>query len=570
MTEEKTMTGYPSIDKPWLKYYDADLKNKPIPDCTIYEYIYENNKDTLDNYAINYFGTRISYKILFEKIDEAAVAFKNLGVKKGDIVTLVTIACVNQVICFYALNKIGAVSNFVNVLSNEEELKFYIEDGHLNIVVALDLFAEKVITASKNTCVNKIIVYSLKDYMPLATRTVFGFKTRKVAKTFENSSKIVWWKEFCDSASSQKICAIGQSKDLCFLGHTGGTTGFPKSVLLSNNSFNSVAWQYVHTFPHERTDVFLSVMVPFVTYGSIINIHMPLCLGLEVALIPKFDANDWAKYIKKYKVTHLSAIPAYVAPMAEDNALAKMDLSGLKTVGMGGEGMNVPLEEKINTFLEEHHSSAKILKGYGMTEVCATAAVEYATARKEGSVGIPFINNSFMIFDNKTKQELKYGEIGEICMQCLSVMDKYKDNPKATEELIKQHSDGTRWIHTGDLGYIDEDGFIFVEGRMKRMIMTINDGVVYKIFPSQTETILNSHAYVHESCVVGMKKGNDIGLKAFLVLENESDKDSLFMELDNLCKKDLADNQVPDKYEVLKDFPRTPAGKVDYRRLEEI
>lgn len=569
--ENKKMNGYPSIDKPWMKYYSEEAVNAMLPNCTLYEYLYENNKDYLNNYALNYFGKRMTYGRLFAEIDYIANAFLREGVMRGDVVTLVTLSCVNQVLCLYALNKIGAVSNFVNVLANVEELETFIKDSNSQIVITMDLFANKVLQAAEKSCVKKVIVYSLKEYSPLFIKLGFGFKTRDMDTSFLKHSMVVLWNEFTAGLEQKEVTIEGGARDVCFFGHTGGTTGFPKNVLLTNHSFNSVAWQYIHTFPHERKDIFLSVMVPFVTYGSIVNIHMPLCLGLEVALIPKFNANEWSAYMKKYKPTHLSAIPAYVAPMADDEQLGKMNLSGLKTVGMGGEGMNIPLENKLNDFLETHGSSAKILKGYGMTEVCATAAVEYMTARKEGSVGIPFINNNFMIYDNEAQNELSYGEVGEICMQCLSMMAGYKDNEKETKKLLKEHSDGSKWIHTGDLGYIDEDGFIFIVGRMKRMIMTINDGVVYKVFPSQTEMVLDSHDMVHESCVVSMKKENDIVLKAVLVLEGNSevDEECLFAELKGICEKELADNQRPFTYEVRKEFPRTAAGKIDYRKLEE-
>ncbi len=569
MTDEKRLTGYPSIDKPWMKYYSDEVINDELPECTIYEYLYELNKDYKSSIALNYFGKKMTYGQLFDEIDKVANAFKQLGVRRGQVVTLVTLSCVNQVFCFYALNKIGAISNFVNVLANEEELKSFVKEGKSKIVISMDLFAEKVVEATKDLNVEKIIVYSLKEYMPFVSKNVYSYKTRSMDISFMKQKNVISWSSFMKCEKEDDVQIDGLSEDVCFLGHTGGTTGFPKSVLLTNRSFNSVAWQYVHTFTHERGEVFLSVMVPFVTYGSIVNIHMPLCLGLEVALVPKFEADKWASYVKKYNVVHLCAIPAYVAQMTEDENLAKMNLVNIKTVGMGGEGMNVPLENKINTFLEEHNSSARILKGYGMTEVCATASVEYDIARKVGSVGIPFIHNNFMIYDNEKQQELSYGQVGEICMQCLSMMSGYKDNKEETNILFKEHSDGSRWIHTGDLGYIDEDGFIFVEGRMKRMIMTINNGVVYKVFPSQIEEVLNEHNFVHESCVVGMKKGSNIVLKAYLVLELgcEDTRQMLYMELEQLCEK-LAENQRPDTYEVLNEFPRTPAGKVDYRNLE--
>ena len=538
----------------------------------MYEYLYENNKEHLSDYALNYFGNRITYKELFENIDIVADAFRKYGVKPGDVVSVVTVSTATSVFILYALNKIGAVSNFVNVLSSEKDLVNYFKDAGSELVVSLDLFADKVITASKQTEVKNVIVYSMEEWMPLSVKYGYKFKTRKLDRSFLSDDKVILWKSFINTADiSDKFAYKKDPNSVCFHGHTGGTTGFPKTVLLTDNAFNAVVWQYVQSFPHHRKDVFLSVIVPFVVYGIVTNIHMPLCLGLEVAIIPKFDSDKWHMYYRKYHPNHISAIPAYVSAMCDDEKLSKMNLSCIKNVGMGGEGMNIPLEEKVNSFLKERGSIARIIKGYGMTEVCATATSELHDAIKAGSVGIPFINNNVMIYDNANEAELQYGQIGEICLQCASMMLGYKDNPSEMDALIKTHPDGSRWIHTGDLGYMDEDGFLFVEGRMKRMIMTLKDGLGYKVFPSQTEEILNANPEVKESCVVGMHKGKDIFLKAVIILEDAttSMSDELIRELNAECEKALSYYQVPYKYECVEDFPRTAAGKVDYRKLEE-
>lgn len=567
-------TGYPSIDKPWLKYYGEEAINAELPECTLYEYLYENNKEHLSDYALNYFGNRITFGKMFQNIDVVANALLKYGVKLGDVVSVVTVSTATSVFILYALNKIGAVSNFVNVMSSEKDLVNYFKDAGSELVVSLDLFADKVIKASKQTGVKNVIIYSLEEWMPSLMKYGYKFKTRKLDKSYKSDDMVISWKAFI---SAEKLTSeITYRKDpntVCFHGHTGGTTGFPKTVLLNDNSFNAVVWQYVQSFPHHRKDVFLSVMIPFVVYGIVTNIHMPLCLGLEVAIIPKFDSDKWHMYYKKYHPNHISAIPAYVSAMCDDKKLSKMNLSKIKTVGMGGEGMNIPLEEKINHFLKERGSSAKVIKGYGMTEVCATATCELYDAIKEGSVGFPFINNNVMIYDNDNKVELQYGQIGEICLQCASKMIEYKNNQSEMELLIRTHSDGSRWIHTGDLGYVDEDGFLFVEGRMKRMIMTIKDGLVYKIFPAQTEEVIDNHPEVREACVVSMRKGKDIVLKAVVRLNStitDTEKENMIQEMEHLCKNALSIHQIPYKYDFVEDFPRTAAGKVDYRKLEEM
>ena len=342
-------------------------------------------------------------------------------------------------------------------------------------------------------------------------------------------------------------------------------------VMLSDYSFNSVAWNYKEIMEYKRGETFLSVIVPFVTYGSIINIHMPLCLGLELAIIPKFDADKWSYYMKKYKPNHIIAIPVYISAIMSDEKLRSVDLSYVKTMGMGGEGMNIQLEEKLNEYLTQRNCKAKILKGYGMTEVCATAAVCNNKANRIASVGIPLPKNLFMIYDNENGKELKYMQTGEICMKCESLMIGYKDI--SNEELIKLHDDGEYWIHTGDYGYIDEDGFIYVEGRIKRMIMTISNGVVYKIFPTETESIINSCEGVLESCIVKEKIDcNNIRLKAYVVLEQKKDfnTDKVIKLINKRCSDSLSEYQRPYEIEVINEMPRTDIGKIDYRRLENM
>lgn len=560
--DSSNKTGFPSIDKPWLKYYSEEAKNEAIPNCTLYKYLIENNKEHLDSIALNYYGTRFSYRQLFHSIDETAKAFLSIGVKPGDTVTLVTLTCIPSVLCLYALNRIGAVSNFINVLASEQEMTAYMEEASSKVVVAMDVFCEKVVKAAEVANISTVISYSLADYMPLFTRTIVSSKL----KTSCNTTGTLKWKDFLGQADEELPKTSKNPAKVCYLAHTGGTTGFPKSVLLSDNDFNVIVQTYLSSMPHKRGEVFLSMMIPYVVYGTLVNIHMPLCLGLETVIIPKFEPKDWSKYIKKYHPNHCCSIPAYISPMLDDPKLKAMDLSELMTVGLGGDGLNDELEKKLNAFLASHGSSAEILAGYGMTEVCATATTAFAVAHKIGAVGIPLIHNTIMIYDNDTQKECSYNEVGEVCLHCASEMIGYKDNEKAMDALFSVHPDGTRWLHTGDLGHMDEDGLLYITGRMKRMIMTVIDGAVYKIAPSQVEQVLNQHPSVKDSCVTAAKDGTNIVLRAFIIPEEDKEEEGLR----TYCAAKLADNMQPSLYVFLDEFPRTPAGKVDYRTLEEM
>lgn len=570
--EEQKLTGFPSVDKPWLNHYPANAINAPAPEGSLYEHIYRMNKDHLNDTALDYFGTKVTFRTLFDRIDQTANAFAALGVRAGDAVTLVTLSCVNSVVCLYALNRLGAVSNYINVLSSQEELEHYYRDAESRFVVTLDLFGDKAVAAAKAAGVEKVVVYSLSDWMPPVTKAGFQLQMRKLDKSFLKDPICLSWKDFLRGGRDTHAFFPKKDPDsTCCLAHTGGTTGFPKTVLISDRAMNIIAQQYDLTIQHSRQDVFLSVMIPFVLYGCITNIHMPLSLGLKTVLIPKFDAADWHKYIRKYRPQHFAGIPPYVAPMPDDPKLANMDLSCLTTFGLGGDGLNAALEQQINDFLAAHGCKAEIVKGYGMTEVCATAVTSNPYANKQGSVGIPLPTVSVMAYDNDAQRELPYNEVGEICLQSKSQMLGYKDAPEEMKNLIHVHPDGSRWIHTGDLGYVDEEGFLFLIGRMKRIILTSRDGVAYKVYPNIPEEVLTGDEAVHTACIVSAPQGSDLVLKAYLTLhpQHQGTEAETEARLRSLCEKELAENSRPTFYEFRETLPLTPAGKVDFRVLEQ-
>ena len=569
-TIKKELTGYPSIDKPWLKYYSEEAINAPLPECSIYEYLWECNKDHLSDFALNYFGKKMTYETLFFRIDTAARAFRAIGVKEGDIVSIVTVSTVASVICFYALNRIGAVSNFLNVLLEENDLQTYFEEAQSKVVVSLDLFAEKVMNASAGAGVEKVILFSIDYEMPLATKMGYRLKNRKQKKY---NSNYIEWDLFLKLGEKQhKISYTKDPRKMCILAHTGGTTGEPKAVMLSDYAMNAVASQYILASGIRRKDVFLNLMIPFVVYGILANVHIPLCLGLEDVIIPRFNSSDWKKYIKKYHPNHVLAVPAYINPMLSDENIQKMNLSCLISAGVGGDGMTDEIEIKLNDLYKRCNSKAKVLKGYGLTEVCATAVVGFSHSNKIGSVGIPLIHNNVMIYNTDNNSELKYNETGEICLQCPSRMIGYMNNDKATGELFHIHEDGTEWLHTGDLGYMDEDGFLYLTGRIKRMILTTKDGVAYKVFPSVPEKVLEENEAVQQCCIVGADDNGDQVLRAFVVITEgqRSDINQIEQELRSLCEAKLPSYSRPSYYIFLDALPLTASGKVDYRKLEEM
>lgn len=567
--EEKTMTGYPSKDKPWLKYYSDVVKKIELPVCSLYEYLYDCNKDNLSSIALNYFGNRITYEDLFSDIDKVAAGFVRAGVERGDIVTIVSVSNVVSIICLYALNRIGAVANYVNVLADEEDFIQYFKEASSKIVVTLDLFGDKVTKAALKTNVEQVISFSLSEYMPLLAQIGYKTKVRNMDFSFLHNSCVIRWDNFIKGARPLGKLINKNPNEPCLLGHTGGTTGFPKGVFLSDFAMNAVTHQYKLTMDHTTGETFLNCIIPFVVYGILTCLHMPLCLGLEVIVVPKFEASDWKKYIKKNRPVHIAGIPSYVIPMLTDESLKDIDLSFIKTLAVGGDGLNDQLENQINCFLNQHGANITLTKGYGMTEVCATAVTEYSFCNRVGSVGIPMVKNNIMIYDHETKTEATYNVVGEVCINSPSLMIGYQNNLEGYEQLVQVHADGVKWVHTGDLGYITEAGFLYISGRMKRMIFLGPEGMLYKVFPKNIEDVINRVNDIKESCVVSKKADGKLVARAYIVLGKSSQSISdLRDKIINECKSKMPEYMIPQEIIVLDAMPLTTVGKVDFKCLE--
>ncbi len=568
-----TGTGYPSIDRPWLSYFSKEALEDPLPQMSLFEYLYENNKYNLDSDALNYMGHKISYRELFKRIDEAAKAFLAQGVREGDIVSILTVASVPCVICFYALNKIGAVVDYINVLSTAKDLVKFFRANKSRVVVSADIFMNKTLLAAKAIGVEHVIAFSMEEDLPFFKKVGTLFQSNPdVDESYLQDDIVLTWDKFI--ATGAHVPDITYQKDPAtpaLLAHTGGTTGFPKAVVLSDNAMNAVAFQYHYIFHLEpKESVFLNLVVPFVVYGSLINMHMPLTMRSTVVLIPNFDADDWPEYFNKYKPNYLTAIPNYVAPMLNNPRMRNVNLDCLKVIAVGGEGAGNALEVDLNRFLKRHGSKAKLLKGYGMTEMSASACTAFGDVNALGSVGAPLPRNQVQIVNPDTGLECKYNEIGEICFQGPGQMMGYMNDPEEMKTVYRKHSDGTYWLHTGDLGYMNRRGLLYIVGRIKRAILTQYKGTAYRIYPNVIEDILMSHPAVREACIVKLHEDRRGRTKAYIALNdhNRVDEEEIERELRSYCDNEMAEYMRPFLYEFRGSLPLTPAGKVDYKLLE--
>ncbi len=561
-------TGYPSIDKPWLKYYPEEAINATLPLCTIYEYLWQQNKDYQDRVALNYFGNRITFRDLFRRIDETAAALVALGVRAGDIVVVASVTTPETVYVFYALNRLGAVSNMVDPRSSAEGIRDYILEVNAKCVVTLDAAYSKIAEAVKGTRVEKIIVTSPADSLPVFKR--FAYRLTKPAPDLKRNC--VRWRDFIAFGRGKEYEAQPyQPNRCCLIVHTGGTTGAPKGVMLSDDNLNAMVFQSIKTgIDLQRVHTWMDIMPPFIAYGLGMGICLPLVVGMETILIPSFDPKKFDELLLRHKPVHMVFVPSYWGTIIHSRKLARADFSNIVLAAVGGDSMDTELEKAANAFVRAHGGKHAVTKGYGMTEICAAVTATIDQNNEIGSVGIPYVKTTIAIFDPQTGEELPYNQRGEVCITGPNVMLGYYGNPEATDAILRHHTDGRKWIHSGDIGYINENGSLFIVDRMKRMIVR-HDG--FKVFPSQIEQCVNRNTSVEACCAVGVRdaeRSQGMLPAVFAVLKPGSDKARVKSELRAACARELPEYAQPVRYRFIEELPLTPIGKVDYRALEKM
>lgn len=570
MSTEKALTGYPSIDKPWLKYYSEEAIHDPLPDSSIFEYLWENNKTHPTDIAIFYLGKKITYRELFEKIDQAAIGFQTLNVRPGDIVT-VALPCIPEAIyVVYALNKIGAVANMIHPLAGEQELLNYLNEVESTVAVLFDGTYRLLENSLHRTSVEKAIIISAGESLPFGLKQLYSLKNKKPDLAGKNH--YLYWNSFLKAGEGKTLAPFKRDpRELAVISHTGGTTGEPKGVMISDRNANAVVWQILNTIENERQQRMLVQLPPFINYSLVNGAFEPLAGGVTVYLVPDYQPKKIGYYLKKYKPNHINSIPQYLEAMLQDPTIQNMDLSFLLTLVSGGDGMSAETEERLNALLLSR-GAKRVAKGYGMTEVVSSATFTFDRCNEAGSIGIPLVKVNCKIVDPDTNQELTYGEVGEVCFAGDTIMLGYYKNQQATDELIEVDNHGIRWIHTGDLGYITNDGLIFLSGRMKRIIaITGKDGVPTKLFPDRIEKAAYKHSSVRLCCAIGVPDtARNYYPKLYVVLKDAlRNQEIVSEELLALCQKELPEYMIPEEIEYCDDLPRTERGKIDYRALEE-
>ena len=523
-----------------------------------------------DNVAFDFMGSPTTYRRLIQQVEQCAKALKTIGVREGDKVTIAMPNCPQAIFMFYAVNLVGGIANMIHPLSAEKEIEFYLNESESVTAITLDQFYDKFENVRQNTKVVNIIIASVKDELSKPIKAGYMLTEGRKIKKIPEDAPVIRWKDFMrlSKACFYNYAVPRKGDDPAVILYSGGTTGTTKGIVLTNRNFNALGQQVIATNPMFRVgDKMLAAMPLFHGFGLGVCIHTMLSQGGRCILIPRFTAQSYAKQITKYQCNFIAGVPTLYEALLRLPSMDGADLSCLKGVFSGGDSLSIELKKKFDKFLYDHKAVIQVREGYGTTETVTACCLTPPHMFKEGSIGLPFPDTYIKIVRPGTDEELPYGEEGEILLAGPTVMKEYMNHPEETAQTLRTHADGLTWVYTGDLGTMDNEGFIYFRGRAKRMI--ISSG--YNVYPSQLENILDAHEYVQMSCVIGVPDPYKMQkVKAFVKLSpdvpaNEETK----KELLDYCRKHIAKYAMPYDIEFREDMPKTLVGKVAYRVLEE-
>ena len=560
-----------NVKTPWMPFMNgipAQLDYFEGSMCEAVENIAEKYPNVI---AYDFMGSHTNYRRCVEEIHACARALRAAGVKENDRVTIAMPNCPQAVSMFYAINMVGAIANMIHPLSAEGEIEFYINDSKSVAALTLDQFYGKFANIRKNTpALKTLIVASIKDALNPVMKLGYALTEGKKVPKLPEDGDYISWKQFIlngkQFTGDPRVKRVGAQPAVIL--YSGGTTGVTKGILLSNLNFNALGAQIIATNPIFTVgDKMLSIMPMFHGFGLGVSIHSMLVNGGRCVLVPRFTPQTYAELLRKHKPNFIAGVPTLYEALLRLDGLDDLDLSCLKGMFSGGDSLPVELKKRIDAFLKDHKATIEVREGYGTTECVTASCLTPSGLAREGSIGIPFPDTYYKIVMPGTEIEVPYGQEGEICLAGPTVMMEYVNHPQETADTLRKHADGLTWVHTGDLGVMDKDGYIYFRQRIKRMIVTSG----YNVYPSQIEGILDKNECVHMSCVIGVKDPYKMQkVKAFIVLKpGYEPTDETREKIMDYCRKHIAKYALPYEIEFRDELPKTLVGKVAYRILEE-
>jgi long-chain acyl-CoA synthetase len=557
-------------DRRWTKFYGDIPQTLNYPRKSLYEVVMDTVESMPEAVATDFFGATMTYRQLGCYIDKTADMLASLGFVAGDRITISMPTSPQGVAAVYAANKLGGVASMIHPLSPAKEVHDYLTMSKSRFALTLDAFYPVFDEARDATGLETLILARISDEMPTLTR--IGFKVtvgRKIRKVPDNAD-IVWWHEAMAKKHSKTEEAVVKADDLAAILYSGGTTGTPKGIMLSNYNLVSEGMMVAKWGKMDASGVILAILPIFHGFGLGVCINAAFMGGAKSILVPKFTPEDVAKLIRKKRPNFLVGVPTLFEALSRNPVVQKTDLSCLKAVFSGADTLPHTVKKRFDTVVKDGGGTSELQEGYGLTEAVTAIMAMPLSEYREGSIGVPFPDMDAKIVKVGTTESLQVGEEGEICVSGPAVMLGYLDNPEETAAVLKEHEDGQVWLHTGDLGTMDEDGFFFFKQRLKRLIKSSG----MNVYPSQVESVLHQHPAVAEACVIGIPDIEQIErVKAYVVLEKPETADARMAdELIHHCRENLIKWSCPREITFRDELPKTAVGKVAFRVLldEEI
>ena len=557
-------------DRLWINKYKDARANLEYPSGSMIDALTQVSRKYPEYFAYEYFGKKVTYRNFMRQIENVAKSLKNYGVDKDDRVTICMPSTPEAICTIYAANLIGAVANMIHPLSSEKEIENYVNQSDSKFILILDSVLDKVLNIKRNTKLQKIIVARPDTSMPPLMHYLYKITNyKKKIKIPKDDDDIVLWNTFISSAKDfVGVCyEKREANDLAVILYSGGTTGEPKGIMLSNLNINALALGahelIKQTIPGNSV---LSLLPIFHGFGLAVCIHTPLLSGMKCILIPQFNAKKFGDLIRKTKPNFLVGVPTLYEALLKQK-LKKRDLECVEAVISGGDILTPELKKKVDEYLKQYGSYATVRPGYGLTEATAATCLTNEGEYIEGLIGVPFPDTYFKIVKINTLEEADIGTDGEICISGPTVMMGYLNNEVETNQTLKYHPDGKLWLHTGDVGAMQEDGTIVFKQRIKRIIVSSG----YNIYPSYIENVIVSHKDVLSCAVVGVPhKYKGQVAKAYIVLKDGVElTGKIKKEIIELCKKNVSIYSLPKEYEYRSSLPKTKVGKVAFTELEK-
>ena len=522
-----------------------------------------------NNIAFDFMGRSVTYRKMVQEIEKCAKSLKTLGIRVGDKVTIAMPNCPQAIYMFYAVNLVGGIANMIHPLSAEKEIEFYLNASESTTAITLDQFYNKFEHIRQNTSIINIIIASVKDELSRTIRAGYMLTEGRKIQKIPEDAPVIRWREFMEMS---RYCFYKNYRmergfnDPAVILYSGGTTGTTKGIVLTNGNFNALGQQIIATNPMFRPgDRMLAAMPLFHGFGLGVCVHSMLSQGGRCILIPRFTAKSYAKQIVKYKCNFIAGVPTLYEALLRLPSMDNADLSSLKGVFSGGDSLSIELKKKFDKFLYDHKAVIQVREGYGTTETVTACCLTPTNIYKEGSIGLPFPDTYIKIVKPDTDEEVPYGEEGEILLAGPTVMKEYINHPDETAQTLRHHDDGLTWVYTGDLGVMDEHGYVRVTGRIKDMIIRGGENV----YPREVEEFLLQMDGVLDVQVVAVpsrKYGEEVG--AFVIPRPGADL--LPEDVRDYCRGKIAWFKIPKYVAVVESFPLTASGKIQKYKLREM